>query len=133
MEDDVASAKAVAKAKAKEWAELNASGQDPSFAEAAKHISRAKELFEQITGVEGEVSRTQQKIVQLQDKRAQLEKETSSHSTQIDKLRDKREELERQKEEGKQRIKELSGVKERHEALKAECEACSEEVRTLRQ
>jgi len=127
MTYDVSAAKSEAKAKAMEWAKVSATSA------SAQQQKRAKDLFEQMTKVEREISKAQQDIVMLQDKRNKLEGTVSSHGGQIEKLRDKRKEIQQQMEQCQERIDSLSGVAERHVVLRQECDACFEDVRKARQ
>ncbi|CAE8595488.1 unnamed protein product [Polarella glacialis] len=121
------------KGKANEWAEANAGQRDTcTFAESEQQQRKAKQLCSKIVEVENEITRSQQKLVTLQDERSRLEQAAREHEEQVEKLRGKRGEIERQKEQCEQRLAGLGDVVRAHGQLKQECEELFQQLAKVR-
>mmetsp|Transcript_88079 Transcript_88079/g.161558 ORF Transcript_88079/g.161558 Transcript_88079/m.161558 type:complete len:799 (+) Transcript_88079:33-2429(+) len=130
MEEDVASAKMEAKAKANAWAEANAGDKDTHcFVTSRGHQLTGKTLVTKITEAENSASSSQRRLATLQDERTRLEKAVQDHGDQILKLEAKRTQIQQQKDECEGRLESLSEVAEQHARLRLECDARYEEAK----
>lgn len=128
MEEDVAAAKMECKAKATEWAEANSGADTHCFAESQQHQKAARHLFQKIVDVENEISKSQQRLVTLQDERTQLEVAAKEHEDQVTQLAEKRQEIERQKEQCEQRLDGLGDVEDEYARMKSSVDDLSQKL-----